>query len=458
MARCWSCGSQLSGGARHLITCPACSQVEELKELRKATPNSLGDLARVQELGFQRLSESLTEIASVIEWGFSEISWQLHEQTTVLRDIAHTLKTPTETQAEELRQMAEELRRRSVYEESKKRFLKALDLNPLDYRTYIGLTHTYLQMGDFDEAKVVLEKSLPHAPREEVAEGMTPRIMTFGKVWEYGVFSDGTRPPIPSSDDNPTVSFDYKGYSYRLIGRICYCQEDYSGAVEALRNSIELSPDYYDGHYDYAQYCALVGDKKQCIPSLAMAVKGRPLYFYLAEKEKNFEPLRPDVKRYLDEWKQSVSEFTRQVISQSGQFLSRFGRTLSKAEEAARQAGKYLKKADFFYRVKYELDEARSLHESTMERLSRSRDMLKSGDYEKTFQVGIVWCHFPHFVRETIRWVEDLHRLCQGIRRPWYDALYIDIFQGSDGWKAFTYMDREHCPEDRRDWRIWLEP
>lgn len=167
MARCWSCGAEIPGGLhpRYWFTCPNCAQVEEIQTLRREASNNLAELARIQEHGLETLSDRLSEVATVIEWGFEEIRWELQQQTDVLRSIDHTLKTPSETQANEWRSMAEELRRRGVLDKSEELFLKVLNMNPLDYRIYVGLALTYLQMNQFDKARSWLEESLPHAPR-----------------------------------------------------------------------------------------------------------------------------------------------------------------------------------------------------------------------------------------------------------------------------------------------------
>ncbi|MDI6745479.1 MAG: tetratricopeptide repeat protein [Thermodesulfovibrionales bacterium] len=189
MARCWTCGTSVSGWSH---TCSSCKGLSEIKGLQKEVESYHGDiserldyLAEVQQEGFNALrdtlSAGLSEIASAIEWGFGELSWQLQQQTDVLRSIDHTLKTPSETKANEWRLHAEELRRRGVLEESEEFFLKALNEYRLEYRIYVGLAETYLQMNRFDKAKVFLEKSLPHAPKKEI---------------------------------------DYKSYSYRLIGHM----------------------------------------------------------------------------------------------------------------------------------------------------------------------------------------------------------------------------------------------
>jgi tetratricopeptide (TPR) repeat protein len=233
--------------------------------LSRDVGDALYDLTKIQERGLEKLleavSEGTSEIATVIEWGFQEIGWRLQQQTDILRSIDHTLKTPSETQATEWRRMAEELRNRGVLDKSEELFLKALDLNPLDYRIYVGLAETYLRANQFDKARASLEKSLPHAPKKQ--------------------------------------QLDFKSYSYRLIGHIYACEEDYGQAVVALRAAVEFSPDYEDAHYDYAQYCALVGEKEGCLASLQKAVTTRRFYFYLAEKERNFDPLRPDVQALL---------------------------------------------------------------------------------------------------------------------------------------------------------------
>jgi tetratricopeptide (TPR) repeat protein len=245
MARCWSCGSEIAGAGRYYWTCPTCEGVQEIKSLRKEASDNLSRLVGIQQHGFEMLSERLSEVATVIVWGFETISWELHKQTDILRSIDHTLKTPSETQANEWRRMAEELRSRGVLDKSEELFLKALDLNPLDYRIYAGLAHTYLQMNQFDKARSRLKESLPHAPK-----------------------------------------LHYKSYSFRLIGRTYFCEENYQQAASMLKTAVELSPNYEDAHYDYAQYCALVGKKKDCLDSLGKSILAKSLYFYLAQKEK----------------------------------------------------------------------------------------------------------------------------------------------------------------------------
>jgi tetratricopeptide (TPR) repeat protein len=324
MAKCWTCGATVSGWQ---YTCSACQGLKELKDLHKKVESYQGDIsqrldymAEAQQEGFESLmstlSSGLSEIASAIEWGFGELSWQLQQQTDVLRSIDHTLKTPSETKANEWRLHAEELRHRGVLEESEEFFLKALNEYRLDYRIYVGLAETYLEMNKFDKAKVFLEKSLPHAPKKEI---------------------------------------DYKSYSYRLIGHIYACEENYNQAVSILRTSIELSPTYEDGHYDYAQYSAQMRSKEICLFSLQKAILAKSIYWYLAQKERNFDPLRSEVEQLLSGIRMEASRRAENTISKAETMLKELDKTTSKSQEKVEEAISKAKQALIISRDKAEL-------------------------------------------------------------------------------------------------------
>lgn len=274
--KCWSCGSDFAGGWPHFFTCPLCSQAESLKEIHNILESSIAPSLyranRILEEGFNKLSgqfsEKLMNIASVIEWGFEEIEWNFDQMEGILISIDNTLKVPGMTQADEWRQIAEELRCRGVLNESEKFFLKSLERNPLDYRTYVGLGKTYLRLGMGEKARTYWEKSLLHTPRKEAGGAI-----------------------------------DYKSYSYRLIGRLDFCEDKPRQAVLTLRKAIELSPNYYLGHYDHAQYCSLIGDKENCLTSLRIAITKMPISTRLVEEETNFSPLRKEIEILLGEIK-----------------------------------------------------------------------------------------------------------------------------------------------------------
>lgn len=349
MAKCWTCGRHISGNH---YTCSSCENLNELKSLRESV-ESYGlkfseDLYELRET----ISKGLSELASAIEWGFGELSWQLQQQTDVLRSIDHTLRTPSETKANEWRLHAEELRHRGVLEESEEFFLKALNEYRLDYRIYVGLAETYLQMNKFDKAKVFLEKSLPHAPKKEI---------------------------------------DYKSYSYRLIGHIYACEEDYNQAVSILRTSIELSPTYEDGHYDYAQYSAQMRSKETCLSSLEKAILAKPIYWYLAQKESNFDPLRSEAENILLSINSQASSRAKNIVSKAERVLKEVDEAVSKALEESEEVIFKANQALIVSRDKAELgsksyyenlkSEYKVSYENAKSTLEKAKNKVASGDY-----------------------------------------------------------------------------
>jgi tetratricopeptide (TPR) repeat protein len=330
MGKCWTCGSKMAVSS---FTCPSCNGLKQLKDLNEEAKNlskGLKNLGEIQYEAFNELkdvfSDKLSEVVSAIEWGFHEISWHLEQQTEVLRSIDNTLRTPMQTQANEWRLMADELNRRGVLDEAEKYYLKSIELNLLDYRTYLGLAHLYIEISEFDKAKNILEKSLPHAPKKEI---------------------------------------DYKSYSFRLIGHIYECREDYGAASSILHNAVELSPNYVDGHYDYSRYSAQVGNLKACIPSLNYAIQGNPLYWDLAKSERTFLPMTREIMRVLQDFKTDGVNRVNNSIADTENYLLRSKEAIEEAFIALDNSGdqaqlvsalEYQKVADDLSRAKQKTD------------------------------------------------------------------------------------------------------
>lgn len=301
MGRCWTCGAYVESLA---FECPACQSVKELQNLRKEIPASFDELAQIQKEGFERLSRGLSEVATVIEWGIEELSWHLQKQCDLLQSIDHTLRTPSQTQANEWRQMGEVLRSRGVLDKAEEMFSKALETNPLDYRIYIGLAKIYLQTNKFDEAKSLLQKSLPHAPSGNA---------------------------VPS-----TKIENYKSYSYRLIGRIHACNENYQQAISSLKLALEFSPQYAEASYDCAQYSSQNGQKKDCILFLKKAINDSDtsIYYHLARKEKNFDPFRREVQSLLKQIEEETKLKALEEIRQAETKLRSAEKNVATVEQA----------------------------------------------------------------------------------------------------------------------------
>src|ERR1039457_2084138 len=146
MARCWTCGAAVEG---NLVTYNAGKHLRAAKvtqsEIREVS-DRLADLQQVTETGFDRFSEDsrtiedrLSELTSAFEWGFNAVVWQLQQQNKTLKRINLTLRTPTAAQANEWREIAEDLSNRGSLVQAKEFYNKALSAYPLDYRSYLGL-------------------------------------------------------------------------------------------------------------------------------------------------------------------------------------------------------------------------------------------------------------------------------------------------------------------------------
>jgi len=190
-----------------MFTCPACTENTLMKDIRKGIGNGVeGQESAMQMVasglsnvadevteglsvisdklstGLSRISDELSTLAGIVQGGFDELKWELQQQTQALLSIDQTLKTPSQTQAREWREMAEQLRKRGCFDEATQWFLKSLEMSPLDFRTYVGLGMTYLRKNDFDKAEEVLTRSFPHAPtgclNEEVLTRSFPHAPT----------------------------------------------------------------------------------------------------------------------------------------------------------------------------------------------------------------------------------------------------------------------------------------
>ena len=394
MTRCWTCGTSVTG---YSYECSSCEDVvRELENLDVTISGGLDELARIQEEGFNKLSSQLSEVATILEWGFGEISWRLRQQTDILRSIDHTLKTPSETKANEWRKMAEELRRRGVLDESEEFYLKALESNRLDYRIYVGLAETYLQSNKFDKAKIFLEKSLPHAPRENISERARGLLRQGEKITAIKEYRAETGVGLAEAKDAidriaAGQDFDWRSHSYRLIGHIYMCEENYNQAVAMLRSAIDLSPGYEDGHYDYAQYSAQIRNTESCLSSLQKAILAKPLYFYLPQKERNFDPLRSEVQKLLTRISTEAFRRAEDAISKSESTLKEVDESVSKAlkeaEEAVSKARQALKtsrdKAGLNSSTIYESAKRKHklAYDNAKSTLEPAKDKVASGDY-----------------------------------------------------------------------------
>ena len=292
MYSCWTCGTP----NRHFcFSCPSCQAVTQLKGLRRDIAASSASSDALLEKHFQNLKAQNENIATILEWGFADIKWELQQQTAVLVSIDHTLKNRRQTEANELRQMGETARERGSLVKAEEYFRDSLKHSDLDYRTHVGVALTYLEMNRPDEAKACLQESLRHAP-------------------------DSLN----------------KSISYRLLGRTAASEDDYGTAVQMLEYAIRESPSYVEGHYDYAQYAARMGQFPASVGSLEVAIKCRSLYWYLAQKEQNLRPLKGWLKDLLIKMREEQRQMALHCIQACEAELHRAEQIIEEAQRSVK--------------------------------------------------------------------------------------------------------------------------
>ena len=351
MPMCWTCGSPM---AFPVNRCPNCESLGELQKLR----GDLGTLVEGQrgqtaelKAGFAAVADGVEAMASAIAWGLESVEWAVTQQTEVLRGIDLVLKTPAETEANEKRLIGEQLRERGVLDQAEQFFRRALELYPLDFRTYIGLGHTLLQAVRMADARDQFAASLPHAPKQP---GVTP-----------------------------TGIADWRSYSLRLIGRTWVCEDDLPRAVGALEEAVALSPAYPEALYDLSVYLAQSGQGQRFGQWLEKAILYDPLKWYLARQERAFSVVRDDVDHITDKLLTSAEADAADAIARAEATLT-----------VLAQKDRFVKLAD--------------AHASARDVIHSARERQASGDYSAVREV-------PAVLERTYSLVPDLKEQAAGL-------------------------------------------
>lgn len=360
MGNCWSCGAPVSG-LRYMFTCPACAENPLLKSIKNGVEGQevvtqmialgLSKATEAMKTGLAGISDELSNLAGIVQSGFDEIKWELQQQAQVLLSIDQTLKSPSQTQAREWREMAEQLRKRGCLAEAEQWFLKSIQSNPLDFRTYIGLAMNYLRQNEFDKAEQVLTQSIPHAPtgrecivsQQECERRALQRKERRTEAFAMALSERVGKPTGPRKDhterppqDGPThITFNYQSLSHRLIGRICACRGDYGRAAAELQSAIDLSPDYPEGNYDYALYSVQAGRTTGWEEPMRRAISLRPGYLNVARVERRFGPARQELKTLLSGILSEAYRKAQHAIHDAATRFAEAERAVSNAPDAS---------------------------------------------------------------------------------------------------------------------------
>ncbi|EJQ52627.1 Uncharacterized protein BWINRASL_01837 [Bacillus mycoides] len=191
------------------------------------------------------------------------------ERNEYLKGIYETLKAPNKTEAQELYEMAMELVRREDVKKSIDYFEKAIQLNPLHYQAYIGITLAYMKMGKNKEGLTYAYDSLKHAPQNE--------------------------------------KYDFLGYSYQLIAKNHFYLHQYDLALESIQKSIQ-SKRFAKYYYDQGKYYLYTRNIEAGCKSLQNAIRGDRQYFNYALVDPEYNIERELVNKCLETVKKNQKE------------------------------------------------------------------------------------------------------------------------------------------------------
>lgn len=250
--------------------------------------------------GLHTISHNIQDVASELSsvaYGISEINARLdmmlnefiefrtesfiqnEVRNNHLQQIEMTLKNPNKTEALELFHTGIELIQRKQVRLSLDYLLKAKQLNPLHYRTYIYLAVAYSVLKEHDNALQYAMDSLSHAPTDS--------------------------------------DFNYKSTSYQLIGKIYYHKGQYEEAYNYVNNALHIHQNA-SLYYDISRYASLIKRTQEAEDYLEKAIKENRIYFNLALVDTAFVSLGENRKVLLERIKvaaqQTLKNYTASIL------------------------------------------------------------------------------------------------------------------------------------------------
>ncbi|MDA1675339.1 tetratricopeptide repeat protein [Bacillus cereus group sp. TH152-1LC] len=249
--------------------------------------------------GLHTISHNIQDVASELSsvaYGISEVNARLdmllnefiefrtesfiqnEVRNNHLQQIEMTLKNPNKTEALELFHTGIELIQRKQVRLSLDYLLKAKQLNPLHYRTYIYLAAAYSLLNEHDTALQYAMDSLSHAPTDS--------------------------------------DFNYKSTSYQLIGKIYYHKGQYEEAYNYVNNALHI---YQNAslYYDKSRYASLIKRTQEAEDYLEKAIKENRVFFNLALVDTAFVSLGENrtvlLERIKVEAQQTLKNYTASI-------------------------------------------------------------------------------------------------------------------------------------------------
>ncbi|MBS4212782.1 tetratricopeptide repeat protein [Neobacillus rhizophilus] len=292
--------------------------------------DSLGKFRMEEELHNLDLSHNLQSLSNEIHQLRLELVSQNKKRNEILQNIEETLKAPNKTEAMENFGFAMRLVERGAIERSIEYFQKAIALNPLHYRSYIGISLAYIKMNNFEKALDYANESVLHAPDGE--------------------------------------EYDFLGYSHQLISMIYYNMGKYQEALRSIKLAIRSTekPGYL---FDHARYEMKTRNLTDGIQLLKRSIERDPKLFALAAIEKDFLSYKDEVDNFLI----SLKEYLKDDVLKKFDSIKLLSIPDSKEILSLTDKGKYF--SDFSNLVDEKREEIHQL-------LSKISKLLEKDTYE----------------------------------------------------------------------------
>lgn len=246
--------------------------------------DAIYELSTTVETSINQVTEALYGLSNQFRQAHDEAMWKAEQQIHLLTGIHNMIANPRGTEAEELLRMGRESLEVGMVDETLNLLKESVGKNPLDYRTYVTMGYAYI------------EKNEPESALDR---------------FEYALRNSRTE--------------GYRTRALLLIARAKYIMEDFAGAIQAARASVNTSPDYSEAHYRLAGYYAANGEADASIRCLQYLIEGGKTiagntieadrsYFVKAQIDPEFSNSRDEINVFLQKLLRKERELAEKAM------------------------------------------------------------------------------------------------------------------------------------------------
>lgn len=245
----------------------------DIRQVGVVVSDGLQDMNTTMEIGFGTLGAGLERLGADFNVLMGDVVWKLELQNVTMRSILVTLQAPLDTQAKELRRRAEDAYLNGWYEEALADFLEAERKNYQDFAVHRSIALIYMyHLIDFPKA-----------------------LDYFGKAAKYA---------------RPRSAAQAAEAKY-FAGLVCAIEQNPTDAVKHMEEALSLNAGLLDAAYMKGTFWAQLRDSARSCASVELAIKGDPRYHARAALDPALDPVRSDMKAFLEKILVSARSFAR---------------------------------------------------------------------------------------------------------------------------------------------------